>query len=183
MQVVLVDGFGILHPRGCGSASHVGVLADVPTIGVGKNLLHVDGLSEQAVRARMRQGSHSVISAASAAGNAHVLCASADPGIELVGSQCASSKTAAISPGHHPAAEHDAMQTTTSLDVVEGSSASVQQHADGSITMPLVGESGIELGMAVIGNSTVQKPVYVSVGHGISLATAVDIVRQCCLHR
>ena len=37
-QVLLVDGSGMLHPRGCGSASHLGVVADVPTIGVAKTL-------------------------------------------------------------------------------------------------------------------------------------------------
>lgn len=38
-DVLLIDGNGILHPRGIGLASHVGVLIDVPTIGIAKNLL------------------------------------------------------------------------------------------------------------------------------------------------
>lgn len=38
-EVVLVDGSGILHPRGVGSASHLGVVASVPTVGVTKHLL------------------------------------------------------------------------------------------------------------------------------------------------
>ncbi|KAJ1866769.1 hypothetical protein H4R99_004296 [Coemansia sp. RSA 1722] len=42
-QVVLVDGNGTLHPRRFGSACHVGVGLDVPTVGVAKNLLHIDG--------------------------------------------------------------------------------------------------------------------------------------------
>jgi deoxyribonuclease V len=37
--VVLVDGTGILHPRHAGIASHLGILADVPTVGVTKKLL------------------------------------------------------------------------------------------------------------------------------------------------
>ncbi|KAG6546256.1 hypothetical protein Mapa_012295 [Marchantia paleacea] len=49
-QLLMVDGNGILHPRGFGLASHLGVLADIPTIGVGKNLFHVDGLSDAEVR-------------------------------------------------------------------------------------------------------------------------------------
>ncbi|KAK9812793.1 hypothetical protein WJX72_003894 [[Myrmecia] bisecta] len=129
-QVVLVDGFGILHPRGCGSASHVGVLADIPTIGVGKNLLHVDGLTEQHVRCCMR---------------------AAGEGTRI------------------PAAAGDAMLPTC--------------HPNGSITMPLVGLSGATLGMALTANAGVQKPVYVSIGHGISLSTAMEVVRCCCLHR
>lgn len=43
-QVVFIDGNGILHPRGVGLASHIGVCADVPTVGVAKKLLHVDGI-------------------------------------------------------------------------------------------------------------------------------------------
>lgn len=49
-QVVLVDGNGVLHPREFGLACHFGVLANVPTIGVGKNLLYVDGLTRENVK-------------------------------------------------------------------------------------------------------------------------------------
>jgi deoxyribonuclease V len=38
-EIVLVDGSGILHPRHAGIASHFGVVADHPTIGVTKKLL------------------------------------------------------------------------------------------------------------------------------------------------
>ncbi|MEE8168348.1 MAG: endonuclease V [Candidatus Hydrothermarchaeales archaeon] len=38
-DVLILDGQGIAHPRGLGIASHVGVLADVPTIGVAKSRL------------------------------------------------------------------------------------------------------------------------------------------------
>ncbi|XP_053939416.1 endonuclease V isoform X1 [Cuculus canorus] len=43
-QVLLVDGNGLLHHRGFGVACHLGVLTDLPCIGVAKNLLQVDGL-------------------------------------------------------------------------------------------------------------------------------------------
>lgn len=38
-DVLLVDGNGTLHPRGCGVASHLGILIDQPTVGVAKRPL------------------------------------------------------------------------------------------------------------------------------------------------
>jgi deoxyribonuclease V len=38
-EVLMVNGHGIMHPRGFGLASHVGLLINMPTIGVAKRLI------------------------------------------------------------------------------------------------------------------------------------------------
>ncbi|KRX05847.1 hypothetical protein PPERSA_03784 [Pseudocohnilembus persalinus] len=48
-QVVMVDGNGILHQNGCGLASHLGILLDIPTIGVAKTTFYADGLTKDVV--------------------------------------------------------------------------------------------------------------------------------------
>jgi len=38
-DILFVDGNGILHPRRIGMASHVGIILDIPTIGITKSLV------------------------------------------------------------------------------------------------------------------------------------------------
>ncbi|KFU85911.1 Endonuclease V, partial [Chaetura pelagica] len=111
-QVLLVDGNGLLHPRGFGVACHLGVLTDLPCIGVAKNLLHVDGLAKD---------------------------------------------------------EQHKEQIR-----------SLQKEGD---SFPLVGTSGRVLGMALPSHSKSSRPLYVSVGHKVSLETAVRLLRSCCRFR
>jgi len=53
-QVVFIDGNGVLHPRGFGLACHLGVTIDIPTLGVAKTLIFVDGLSMDSVKPQFR---------------------------------------------------------------------------------------------------------------------------------
>ncbi|XP_012410340.1 endonuclease V [Trichechus manatus latirostris] len=111
-QVLLVDGNGLLHHRGFGVACHLGVLTDLPCIGVAKKLLQVDGLEKN---------------------NLH--------------------------------------------------KEKIQLLQAGGDTFPLVGDSGIVLGMALKSHDRSTNPLYVSVGHKISLEAAVRLTRACCRFR
>ncbi|KAL0798240.1 hypothetical protein Bca101_053414 [Brassica carinata] len=111
-QVLMVDGNGILHPRGFGLACHLGVLARLPTIGVGKNLHHVDGLDHSEVR-RLFQ---------------------------------------------------------------------LKENEDEQV-IKLVGNSGFTWGVGFRPTVSSVKPIYVSVGHRISLESAVEVVKMSCKYR
>ncbi|KAK1418975.1 hypothetical protein QVD17_28129 [Tagetes erecta] len=111
-QLLMIDGNGILHPRGFGSACHLGVLANLPTIGIGKNLHHVDGLTNSRVK-------------------------------ELVEAE-----------------------ENFNVDAI-----------------PLIGDSGNTLGAAIHSSKGSFKPIFVSVGHRVSLASAVEIVKRTCKYR
>ncbi|GAB1297146.1 Endonuclease V [Apodemus speciosus] len=111
-QVLLVDGNGVLHQRGFGVACHLGVLTELPCIGVAKKLLQVDGLENSALH----------------------------------------------------------KQKIVLLQA-------------GGDTFPLIGNSGTVLGMALKSHDHSTKPLYVSVGHRISLEVAVRLTHHCCRFR
>jgi deoxyinosine 3'endonuclease (endonuclease V) len=53
-QVLFVDGNGILHHRGFGSACHIGMEFDISTVGIAKTLLYHDGLDEFVIKGKFR---------------------------------------------------------------------------------------------------------------------------------
>lgn len=57
-ELLLVDGNGILHTRNFGCASHVGVLFDVPTIGVGKTVFYIDGIQKSHIQTMTKENLH-----------------------------------------------------------------------------------------------------------------------------
>ncbi|XP_057570072.1 endonuclease V isoform X14 [Hippopotamus amphibius kiboko] len=111
-MVLFVDGNGVLHHRGFGVACHLGVLTDLPCIGVAKKLLQVDGLENNALHKEK---------------------------IRLLKA--------------------------------------------GGDSFPLLGGSGTILGMALKSHDHSTKPLYVSVGHKVSLEAAVRLTHGCCKFR
>ena len=58
-DIIICDGHGIAHPRRFGIASHLGVLLDRPTIGVGKTLFvghHIELPSEKGSWVPLKDG-------------------------------------------------------------------------------------------------------------------------------
>lgn len=49
-QLLIIDGNGILHPRGFGVACHLGVLTGIPAFGCGKTLFLIDGLDSKIIK-------------------------------------------------------------------------------------------------------------------------------------
>ncbi|KAM3921933.1 endonuclease V [Leptodactylus fuscus] len=111
-QVLFVDGNGVLHHRGFGVACHLGILTGLPTIGVAKNLLQVDGLENN-----------------------------------------------------------------------ESHREQWKELQNGGDFFYLRGGTGNILGAALKSSQKSFKPVYISVGHKISLETAVKLVHCCCKYR
>ncbi|XP_067571086.1 endonuclease V isoform X5 [Pseudorca crassidens] len=112
LEVLFVDGNGVLHHRGFGVACHLGVVTDLPCIGVAKKLLQVDGLENNALHKEK-----------------------------------------------------------------------VRLLKAGGDSFPLMGGSGTVLGMALKSHDHSTKPLYVSVGHKMSLEAAVRLTHGCCKFR
>lgn len=108
-DIILVDGLGILHHRSFGSASHIGYVFDIPTIGIGKTLLCMDGMYEKKIKREMKE--------------------------------------------------------------------------KGIKELKLIGDSGKEYGYAVVYGKDAINPIFVSIGHKISIETSLEIMRKMCVYR
>ena len=113
-QVVFVDGGGVWHPKGLGLASHLGVLLDIPTIGIAKSLLYLPDIPTTVTYESIRS------------------------------------------------------QMTPALSY-----------------FPIRGGSGTVYGGCVIPRlaATVEKPIFISVGHLLDLDTAVELVHATAKYR
>ncbi|TVU08444.1 hypothetical protein EJB05_41849 [Eragrostis curvula] len=132
-QLLMVDGNGLLHPRGFGLACHIGVLADIPTIGIGKNVDFLVFLSSHRTK----------------------------------------SQFFSLPQLHH-------------VDGLNQSEVRRQLEAEENCNKELIsltGQSGTTWGAAMRSCPGSSKPIYVSVGHRISLDSATAMVKFCCKYR
>ncbi|KAF9185125.1 hypothetical protein BGZ51_002942 [Haplosporangium sp. Z 767] len=126
-QVILVDGCGILHPRGFGLASHLGYLSNIPTIGCSKNFLVIHG-------------------------DGPVLGASPTE-IKVIFKEFVANNP-----------------DTQGLMLLKG-----------DVTGKVYGAALSAATTKAVGGA--QNPIFVSIGHKVSLETAVSLVRACSLYR
>lgn len=49
-DVLLFDGNGVWHPRGCGISSHFSILSGIPSLGIAKKVLVADGINDDKVQ-------------------------------------------------------------------------------------------------------------------------------------
>ena len=98
-DVFLIDGFGQLHPRRCGSATHLGVVANIPTAGVAKDMLHLEGLTDKGARQAVKRAQATL---GNSPGQACTLLLSSDKGEVLCAAVCApgTKRPIFVSAGH-----------------------------------------------------------------------------------
>jgi len=54
-DLLMVDGNGLLHPRECGIACHIGVVTGLPTLGVAKNLHQIQEFGPEFQRDNVKE--------------------------------------------------------------------------------------------------------------------------------
>jgi deoxyinosine 3'endonuclease (endonuclease V) len=166
--VVLVDGNGVLHARRAGIACFLGVRTGIPTIGIGKTLYCEDGLQKESVRASIDR----------------TLLALLDDECTKVSSQIAQDERS-----RHILVDRINYRPDDLCDqsLVERE-AILQQLAPvcRGIAVKLEGASGHVLCAALLGHggaigakrktkSGTKNPIYVSVGHNISLDESIAL--------
>lgn len=184
-EVILVDGNGILHERRAGLATFVGVRTSIPTIGVGKTLYCTDGLHvdlvEEGVASKLaqlveylEQRDDSVSTDDPCRQTSCIIC------------------HAPITPDEKSTnANSNSFKEEVERPSMIGLIRAISAHCEG-FAIPLKGMSGDILAAVLVGHggkitkkkqSGTKIPIYVSVGHAISLQEAICICSSLSLAR
>lgn len=202
-RAILVDGNGILHPRAAGIACFVGVLGGIPAIGIGKTLFCQDGLTEALVAKRLDQSLQRAYDAIpsleiSTTTGEKVLFDKHPIGKDAksVGKNNTNSNKSSSNDDDDMAVNHETCLDRLAKYGCRGLAIPLQAKLNNDngrnaqsriLACALVGHGG-RIGSNNKHKKTsnqrgTKKPTYVSVGHGLSLAAAVEIVVSLSLAR
>jgi endonuclease V len=168
-SVIMVDGNGILHARRAGIACFLGVRTGIPTIGIGKTLYCEDGLEKEQVR----NGIDRTLAAL------QDLCAKSSLTIPM-DRQSSSILVDRVTCrpddiGHQPLVDRD-MILQQLAPVCTGIAVKLEGVSGQVLCAALLGHGG-SIGVKRKEKRGTKNPIYVSVGHDISLDEAIAL---CC---
>lgn len=178
---ILVDGNGIFHERGAGIASFLGVRTNMRTIGVSKSLYCMDDLKHQLVEEGLKMKLDNFL-ANCRCGLFESITETSDPEVQNGDTGLVIMSEVSISP------DNVCGVPTTPY---EANIESVSNYCDG-FAVPLMGKSGSILAMALVSHGGrickqasrgraarkqggTKIPIYLSIGHNISLLEATKI--------
>mmetsp|Transcript_28445 Transcript_28445/g.43758 ORF Transcript_28445/g.43758 Transcript_28445/m.43758 type:complete len:344 (+) Transcript_28445:239-1270(+) len=182
-EVIFVDGNGILHERNAGIACFLGVRTGIKTIGVGKTLYCHDGLEKDVVREGVIELVESLVQ------EFHINGADKFTNEQL--DEITSISDGMVVAVHPLDAKHvngsKFVKRNEEVDSLFGDLAKFCQ----GFAIPLRGATGVVWGSALVGHGGqvgkskrgTKNPIFISVGHNISLLSAVGLCSKLSLTR
>lgn len=181
-DVILVDGNGIFHERGAGIASFLGVRTGMKTIGIGKTMYCMDGLNHELVEEGLKVKLDQFITNCRNGDLKHINDCNSNSKVDKEGILVMSEM--AIQPDSDSISKNESSHFS-----YEDNVEAVSNYCDG-FAVPLTGNRDSILAAALIAHGGAigrrsssgkakkggtKIPIFISIGHGISLLQALQI--------